>query len=109
LVNAENGETERISQIFLAEGKDRTPVEKLVAGDLGVTVKLKYGHSNNTLNSKGIDRKIEPMHFPESRIRKTIFTENAAEMENLFLLYTKFKKKILRCKYCNLPKPKKPS
>jgi elongation factor G len=83
LVNAENGETERISQIFLAEGKDRTPVDKLVAGDLGVTVKLKYGHSNNTLNSKGIDRKIEPMHFPESRIRKTIFTENAAEMEKL--------------------------
>lgn len=83
LVNAENGETERISQIFLAEGKDRTPVDKLVAGDLGVTVKLKYGHSNNTLNSKGIDRKIEPMHFPESRIRKAIFTENAAEMEKL--------------------------
>lgn len=83
LVNAENGETERISQIFLAEGKDRTPVDKLVAGDLGVTVKLKYGHSNNTLNSKGLDRKIEPMKFPESRIRKAIFTENAAEMEKL--------------------------
>ncbi len=83
LVNAENGETERISQIFLAEGKDRTPVDKLVAGDLGVTVKLKYGHSNNTLNTKGVDRKIEPMHFPESRIRKAIFTENAAEMEKL--------------------------
>lgn len=83
LVNAENGETERISQIFLAEGKDRTPVDKLVAGDLGVTVKLKYGHSNNTLNTKGVDRKIEPMQFPESRIRKAIFTENAAEMEKL--------------------------
>lgn len=83
LVNAENGETERISQIFVAEGKDRTPVDKLVAGDLGVTVKLKYGHSNNTLNSKGVDRKIEPMHFPESRIRKAIFTENASDMEKL--------------------------
>ncbi len=83
LVNADNGETERISQLFLTEGKDRTPVDKLVAGDLGVTVKLKYGHSNNTLNSKGVDRKIEKMHFPESRVRKAIFTENAVDMEKL--------------------------
>lgn len=83
LVNANNGETERISQIFVAEGKDRTPVDKLVAGDLGVTVKLKYAHTNNTLNAKGVDRKIEPMHFPESRIRKAIFTENASDMEKL--------------------------
>ena len=40
--------SKRISQIFVAEGKERTAVDKLVAGDLGVTVKLKSGHSNNT-------------------------------------------------------------
>ena len=91
LVNANNGETERISQIFVAEGKDRISVDKLVAGDLGVTVKLKYVHSNNTLNSKGVDRKIEPMYFPESRIRKTIFTKNAAEMEKLISSLHKIK------------------
>lgn len=91
LVNAENGETERISQIFLAEGKDRTPVDKLVAGDLGVTVKLKNGHSNNTLNSKGVERKIEPMKFPESRLRKAVFVENTAETEKLFAALNKLK------------------
>ena len=69
----QNGETERISQIFLARRQRQNSVDKLVAGDLGVTVKLKYGHSNNTLNSKGIDRKIEPMKFPESRIRKQFY------------------------------------
>ncbi len=83
LVNANNGETERISQIFITEGKDRKPVEKLVAGDLGATVKLKYGHSNNTLNTKGIDRKIEPMHFPESRIRMAVNATNTADIEKL--------------------------
>ncbi|KMQ71797.1 elongation factor G [Chryseobacterium koreense] len=83
LVNANNGETERISQIFLAKGKDRIPVNELVAGDLGATVKLKYGHSNNTLNTKGLDRKIRPMEFPESRIRKAVSTDSSADMEKL--------------------------
>ena len=83
LVNAENGETERISQLFVAEGKDRIPVEELVAGDLGVTVKLKFARSNHTLNTKGVDRKVRPMEFPESRIRKAIYTDAAADMEKL--------------------------
>ena len=83
LVNAENGEIERISQVFLAEGKDRIAVDELVAGDLGVTVKLKNSRSNHTLNSKGLNRKIRPMEFPESRIRKAIFTDVSSDMEKL--------------------------
>lgn len=83
LVNANNGETERISQLFIAKGKERIPVDELQAGDLGATVKLKYGHSNNTLNSKGTERKVRPMVFPESRIRKAVSTDIAADMEKL--------------------------
>ncbi|MBF8457846.1 elongation factor G [Kaistella sp. G5-32] len=92
LINANNGETERISQIFIAEGKERIPVTELVAGDLGVTVKLKYGHSNNTLNAKGLDRKVRPMKFPESRIRKAISTDSSSEMEKLVTALHKIEK-----------------
>ncbi len=83
LVNANNGETERITQLFVSEGKDRIPVENLEAGDLGVTVKLKSTHTNNTLNTKGIERKVRPMIFPEGRIRKAISTDSSADMEKL--------------------------
>lgn len=83
LVNAQNGETERISQLYVAEGKERTPVDKLCAGDLGVMVKLKSAHSNQTLNAKGVERKIKPMVFPESRIRKAVYSENTTDMEKL--------------------------
>lgn len=83
LINAENGEVERISQIFVSEGKDRIPVDQLEAGDLGVTVKLKASHTNHTLNAKGLNRKIRPMIFPESRIRKAISTESTSDMEKL--------------------------
>lgn len=83
LINAENGEVERITQLFISEGKERIPVDKLEAGDMGATVKLKSGHSNNTLNSKGADRKVNKMQFPEHRIRKAVSTENTADMEKL--------------------------
>jgi len=83
LVNASNRNSERFNQLFVSEGKNRTAIERLKAGDIGVTVKLKESHSNTTLNSPGIDRKIEPMHFPESRIRVAIEPPSKQEMEKL--------------------------
>lgn len=83
LINAENSGHERINQIFEAEGKVRTQVEELHAGDIGVTVKLKNVHANNTLNEKGIDRKIEKIKFPMSKIRTAVVPPSKAEMEKL--------------------------
>ncbi|MBW8358810.1 MAG: elongation factor G [Weeksellaceae bacterium] len=91
LVNANNGEVERIAQLFVSEGKDRTPVNQLEAGDLGVTVKLKSGHTNNTLNSRGVNRKVRPMEFPESRVRKAVSAESTADTEKLFAGLNKIK------------------
>lgn len=92
LINAENNEVERISQIFITEGKDRIPVTELLAGDLGATVKLKFGHSNNTLNAKGLNRKVRSMVFPESRIRKAVSTQTASDMEKLVTALHKIEK-----------------
>ncbi len=83
LINAQNRTHERIGQIFLSEGSKRENINELRAGDLGVTVKLKNTHTNNTLNTKGVDRQIEPMHFPEPRIRVAIEPPSKAEMEKL--------------------------
>lgn len=83
LVNSNRRTTERFGQIFIANGKDRTAVNELRAGDIGVTVKLKDTHTNNTLNSKGIDRQIEPMHFPEPRIRVAVNPPSKNDMEKL--------------------------
>jgi elongation factor G len=83
LVNAENRETERFGTIYVANGKEREAINHLVAGDIGVTVKLKKTHTNNTLNIKGVDRKIEPMHFPDPRIRVAVKPPSKSEMEKL--------------------------
>jgi len=83
LTNSNNGTVERFTQIYISEGKHRETVETLKAGDLGVTVKLKNSHTNNTLNGKGLDRRIDPIHFPESRIRTAVVAPNKNDIDKL--------------------------
>jgi elongation factor G len=83
LVNTADGTTERFSQLYLANGKDRIPVDELQAGDIGVCLKLKNAHSNNTLNAKDVERTIAPIQFPESRIRVAIAPMDKNKMEKL--------------------------
>ena len=83
LVNLNKSGTERLSQIFVAEGKSRTPVDELKAGDIGVAVKLKDSHTNNTLATKGCNDMIKKIEFPEPRIRTAVVPPGKAEMEKL--------------------------
>lgn len=83
LVNQSNRHSERFGQLFIANGHERTQVDELKAGDIGVTVKLKSSHTNNTLNEKGADRQIVPIDFPEPRIRTAVDPPSKNEMEKL--------------------------
>ncbi len=83
LVNNNNRSSERFNQLFIANGKNREPVDELRAGDIGVTVKLKNTHSNNTLSQKGNEVNIEPIHFPEPRIRTAVLPPSKNDMEKL--------------------------
>ena len=83
LINSSNSTTERFGQIYEANGKNRTSSNKVVAGDLGVTVKLKNSHSNETLNTKGTSREIERINFPESRIRVAVKPPGKGDIEKL--------------------------
>ncbi|MBK8490665.1 MAG: elongation factor G [Saprospirales bacterium] len=83
LVNAANDGTERFSSLFLANGKNRDQVDELRAGDLGVTVKLKNSHTNQTLNTKGTDRQIARIKFPEPRLHVAVEPPSKNDMEKL--------------------------
>jgi elongation factor G len=83
LVNTTNRTTERFGQVFLANGKNRESADQLKAGDLGVTVKLKNSHTNQTLNTKGTDRTILPINFPEPRIHVAVEPPSKNDMEKL--------------------------
>ncbi|MDO5654530.1 MAG: elongation factor G [Flavobacteriaceae bacterium] len=83
LVNQMNGEYERISRVFVVNGKDRTEAKELSAGDLGVTVKLKNSHTNNTLNAEGTEHQIKKIKFPQAKTRMAVVPPNKADYEKL--------------------------
>ena len=83
LKNSRNGEMESLNQLFIMDGKKRHPVEKLTAGDIGATLKLKYTETNDTLSSPNKQITIKPIIFPQPRIRKAIEAENKKDEEKL--------------------------
>ncbi len=83
LLNRNNQSKERINQLFSVAGKTRTKVEKVCAGDLGVTVKLKNTKFNQTLSVSAFDVQYQPIPFPEPRHRTAIKCLNEADDEKL--------------------------
>ena len=66
LINASTGNKERLSQLLVTAGKNREKVEKIVAGDIAATIKLKDSKTNQTLNSpKNADVQVESMSYPD--------------------------------------------
>jgi elongation factor G len=88
-----NSSKERLSQLFVISGKNRDKVEKLVAGDIGATIRLKNTHTNNTLNSpKNPDIMIEPMVYPEPKFRAAVKAKNQGDDEKLGSLLNEMSK-----------------
>ena len=83
LKNSSNEEIESLNQLFIMDGKKRHPVEKLTAGDIGATLKLKNTETNDTLRSLDEEITIKPIIFPEPRIRKAVEAENKKDEEKL--------------------------
>jgi elongation factor G len=83
LINSQTGAVERIHQLFIMDGKTRTPVEKLVAGDIGATLKLKDTYTNQTLRSKGYDVSVVPIEYPEARIRTAVVAQSKNDDEKI--------------------------
>lgn len=83
LVNESNGVIEKINQLFLMEGNKRVPVQELVAGDIGATLKLRNTHVNNTLHVKGKAYELAPIEFPTSNVSVCIEPITKGEEEKL--------------------------
>lgn len=64
VMNTTKGSSEKISQIFLFTGKDRSEVKELTAGNLGGLVKLKSTGTGDTLSDKSAPIILEKIEFP---------------------------------------------
>ncbi len=80
LVNASTGATERIARLFIPEGKEQKAVDRLVAGDIGGTLKLKNTGTGQTLHAKGTVVRLRSITFPPPRLHRTVrATDNKLE------------------------------
>jgi len=83
LINSQTLASERIHQLYIMDGKTRNPVDKLVAGDIGATLKLKDTYTNQTLHAKGYDITVNPIDFPEPRIRTAVIALSKKDDEKI--------------------------
>lgn len=83
LTNARTSETETFNQLFIMDGKNRNPVDKLTVGDLGATLKLKETETNDTLYSGKSVIELKPIQFPESRMKKRVSAASNTDDEKL--------------------------
>lgn len=83
LMNSRTGELENLGQLYIINGKQREPIEKLVAGDIGAVIKLKSTETSDTLHHPEHKITFRPIQFPSPRIRKRVLASNKNDEEKL--------------------------
>lgn len=83
VVNSNNGSKERLAQLYVSAGKNRTRVPELHVGDIGAFVKLKNTKTGHTLNAPGNDWKYEGVKFPDPKYRTAIKAQSESDDEKL--------------------------
>src|SRR5213076_705156 len=72
LYNTTRRSTEKIGQIYLLNGKTRTSVPSLNAGDIGAVVKLKDTHTGNTLSGGKRQVTLPKVDYPRPNIHAAL-------------------------------------
>jgi len=83
LMNSGQEKIERVGQMFVLNGKNKTSVDRLIAGDIGAVVKLKSTHTSDTLCDKNNVVKYPKIEFPEPKIRTAIIPKAKGDEEKI--------------------------
>ncbi|MCM1336338.1 MAG: elongation factor G [Candidatus Amulumruptor caecigallinarius] len=89
LDNVDRGSKERLAQIYCVCGQIKTAVDKLCAGDIGATVKLKDVRTGNTLDAKGCDFRFDFIKYPEPKYQRAVRPVTESDAEKLAGILTR--------------------
>ncbi|MFH1313782.1 MAG: elongation factor G [Candidatus Eisenbacteria bacterium] len=81
--NVTKDTTERFTQIYTLMGRERREVNRLVAGDIGATVKLRETGTNDTLCAKNSPVIIHPIEFPKPVVRDAIEAKTKGDEDKI--------------------------
>ena len=83
VINAQKDKTEKISAVYVINGKHQVAVGKLFTGDIGAVVKLQYTDTNDTLATKAKIVKYAPIQFPEPMLGVAIWPKSKNDEDKL--------------------------
>ena len=83
LYNSARNFTERIGQIYLLNGRNKTNVNSLNAGDIGAVVKLKDTHTGNTLCSAKNVVTLSQVEYPKPNIHGALKLKSKGDEDKI--------------------------
>jgi elongation factor G len=83
LLNSTRGSAERIGQIYFLNGRNRSGVNELRAGDIGATVKLKGTYTGNTLCSANRAIKLLAPTYPKPTVHSALQPKAKGEEDKI--------------------------
>jgi elongation factor G len=83
LLNSARSTTERVGQIYLLNGRERTPISELGAGDIGATVKLKDTHTGDTLCLPGRPVRLPRPAYPKPTLHAALQSKAKGEEDKI--------------------------
>ena len=81
--NATRDGAEKLSHLSIAQGRERTEVPALHAGDIGCVAKLRNTHTNDTLSTREHPVRMPQVRFPEPLVRFAVHATTRGDEEKL--------------------------
>ncbi|HWG52382.1 MAG TPA: elongation factor G [Gemmatimonadaceae bacterium] len=81
--NATRNGVEKLGHLSVGQGKDRTEVQRLHAGDIGCVAKLRNTHTNDTLSTREHPVRLPDIRFPEPLVVLAVHATSRNDEEKL--------------------------
>ncbi|GAB6090882.1 elongation factor G [Spirochaeta dissipatitropha] len=89
IFNYRENRKEKISKLYIAQGKNLEEVDALSAGDIGVLAKIESAHTNDSFCDPSNVRHYVPLQLPQPTYSAAIEADNKQEMDKLTQLLHK--------------------
>jgi elongation factor G len=83
LFNATRQQNEKLNHLSIAQGRERTEIPRLHAGDIGCVAKLRNTHTNDTLSTKSHPVRLPEIRLPNPLVEMAVHAANRADEEKL--------------------------
>jgi elongation factor G len=87
--NVSTGKAERIGQLYTMRGKTQEPMPEIVAGDIGVVIKLADTGTGATLSRQNYPLLFDPIEFPAPTLSVAVHPKTKADFDKLGMVLSK--------------------